>query len=91
MSYSARFTLPNHTPDLLGHIFEQVSVPAVLAHVEIRDDECVAKLTDLQVLSGLLNGDASRRDDQTVAECPRGRHHVLSGQAELLVQRLGCP
>ena len=52
LSYSVGFTLPDHTPDLLEHIPEDVWAPAYDAHDEIRDGAWVAEFTDLLDLSG---------------------------------------
>lgn len=52
LAYSVGFTLPDNTPDLLKLIPEEVWVPALDAHDEIRDGAWVAELTDLMDLTG---------------------------------------
>ncbi len=52
LSYSVGFTLPDHTPDLLKQIPEQVWVPAYDADGEVRDGAWVAELTGLLDLTG---------------------------------------
>ena len=47
LSYSVGFTLPDHTPDLLARIPDQVWTQAYDAHDEVRDGAWVAELTDL--------------------------------------------
>jgi hypothetical protein len=51
LSYSVGFTLPEHTPDLLAKIPDQVWAPAIDAHDEIRDGAWVAEVTGLLDLS----------------------------------------
>lgn len=52
LAYSIGFTLPENTPDLLKLIPEEVWVPALDAHDEIRDGAWVAELTGLMDLTG---------------------------------------
>ncbi len=52
VSYSVGFTLPNHTPDLLEHIPDQVWVPAHDSAGEVREGAWVAELTGLLDLTG---------------------------------------
>jgi hypothetical protein len=56
LSYSVGFGLPDHTPDLLQRIPENVWTPAYDAHDQIRDGAWVAELTDLLDLKGWPKG-----------------------------------
>ena len=56
LSYSVGFGLPDHTPELLAKIPEQVWTPAYDAHDQVRDGAWVAELTDLLDLSGWPKG-----------------------------------
>jgi hypothetical protein len=47
LSYSVGFTLPDHTPDLLARIPDQVWTEAYDAHDQVRDGAWVAELTGL--------------------------------------------
>jgi hypothetical protein len=56
LSYSVGFGLPDHTPDLLAKIPEEVWAPAYDAHDQVRDGAWVAELTDLLDLTGWPTG-----------------------------------
>ena len=56
LSYSVGFGLPDHTPELLTKIPEQVWTPAYDAHDQVRDGAWVAELTDLLDLTGWPKG-----------------------------------
>jgi hypothetical protein len=51
LSYSVGFTLPDHTPDLLAQIPDQVWTEAYDAHDQVRDGAWVAELTGLMDLT----------------------------------------
>jgi hypothetical protein len=56
LSYSVGFGLPDHTPDLLQRIPENVWTPAYDAHDQVRDGAWVAELTNLLDLTGWPKG-----------------------------------
>lgn len=56
VAYSVGFILPGHTPDLLALIPENVWVPALDAHDQVRDGAWVAELTGLMDLDAWPTG-----------------------------------
>jgi hypothetical protein len=56
LSYSVGFTLPEHTPDLLSLIPQEVWTPAYDAHDQVRDGAWVAELTGLLDLTSWPKG-----------------------------------
>jgi len=56
LSYSVGFGLPDHTPDLLQRVPDNVWTPACDAHDQVRDGAWVAELTDLLDLKGWPKG-----------------------------------
>ena len=56
LSYSVGSGLPDHTPDVLQRIPENVWTPAYDAHDQVRDGAWVAELTDLLDLTGWPKG-----------------------------------
>jgi len=56
LSYSVGFGLPDHTPNLLERIPEDVWTPAYDAHDKVRDGAWVAELTGLLDLKGWPKG-----------------------------------